>query len=1030
MNSLFKKAALMFTILCLLLGTSQVPALMGSAFAAENTPLAALTGNATAKAGDSLQVKLKISGVADSVYQNVYELESTISFDDERFELISVATPLDNYTWSYNQTAKDQLRLSVSADSEQDVANANNEFALITFKVKPLNQPTTAEVAVVSASIANETGDTYHFSQTSAYQVQLQPEKPASAGGIPDGEYPIGFTILKDGTDEASMMYTYVDPESGKLTVSGGKQFVSFKLKQNAEITSFKTEVDGQLKETETVSEDTAANSRIVRFEVADLSSKLNGWVKIYWDLTEVMGYPFVYDEEYAVDLAFDISGVPVEYPTVPETPVGTPDKEYAIDLAFLKDGTDTTSSMNRYVEPSSSKVSIYGDRKFVTFTLTDSSSITGFKTEQDGVLTDAEVIGEDAAKNTRTLRFEVADLTERMNALVQVRVDMGNGQVYSAEYQVDIQLTAAENPGGGPVDPGIPGPTNPGTPSTPGTPAPAPGGGGGAPVGAEDGTYSIRFGAFYPDGVQKSRMADYLVSPATLIRENGVNRINMTVKDSSSITSLQVYHDGSYDEVSTISVDPGQNTREISFEVPDLSVPVDAKVKVEIPALNYNGDYDFIIKFYPSTIEAGAPDPYVGGSPTISLLEDGEYSVPFEVKEEDGKKISSVSDKFVSPAGLIVKNKVNTMSMTIRNSSSVTDLQVDGGQSYKDVTVASHDEKQDTRVVTFTVTDLTKPVFAKVNVSGKEYALQFVFNIGELEEGLPKPYVEAPPASEPVLKDGAYTVDFSLKAPEGVEQFFSKGAGIKVKDNKVYAQLLLNHSSSISTFEVELDGQFVSTDAVSSDPVSDTRVAGFAPRSLINPVKAKLRIAHPEITAAAAYQLPLFLSSNNGVTAVGTEASAAVAEAQAVEIAEAPALPADGEYEVEITFDASSITAVDETAASSSESGSDSSGTSSAAVPDASLPEVEGAAPAATAATDTDVDQKPEAAKEGMPGFDRNADKPVQAGLTETDSVVAEKRSIGQNPATADTAPLAIYALLLAGSAWMLFRHRKAIRK
>ncbi|MFB5265837.1 NEAT domain-containing protein [Paenibacillus enshidis] len=1030
MNSLFKKAALMFTILCLLLGTSQVPALMGSAFAAENTPLAALTGNATAKAGDSLQVKLKISGVADSVYQNVYELESTISFDDERFELISVATPLDNYTWSYNQTAKDQLRLSVSADSEQDVANANNEFALITFKVKPLNQPTTAEVAVVSASIANKTGDTYHFSQTSAYQVQLQPEKPASAGVIPDGEYPIGFTILKDGTDEASMMYTYVDPESGKLTVSGGKQFVSFKLKQNAEITSFKTEVDGQLKETETVSEDTAANSRIVRFEVADLSSKLNGWVKIYWDLTEVMGYPFVYDEEYAVDLAFDISGVPVEYPTVPETPVGTPDKEYAIDLAFLKDGTDTTSSMNRYVEPSSSKVSIYGDRKFVTFTLTDSSSITGFKTEQDGVLTDAEVIGEDAAKNTRTLRFEVADLTERMNALVQVRVDMGNGQVYSAEYQVDIQLTAAENPGGGPVDPGIPGPTNPGTPSTPGTPAPAPGGGGGAPVGTEDGTYSIRFGAFYPDGVQKSRMADYLVSPATLIRENGVNRINMTVKDSSSITSLQVYHDGSYDEVSTISVDPGQNTREISFEVPDLSVPVDAKVKVEIPALNYNGDYDFIIKFYPSTIEAGAPDPYVGGSPTISLLEDGEYSVPFEVKEEDGKKISSVSDKFVSPAGLIVKNKVNTMSMTIRNSSSVTDLQVDGGQSYKDVTVASHDEKQDTRVVTFTVTDLTKPVFAKVNVSGKEYALQFVFNIGELEEGLPKPYVEAPPASEPVLKDGAYTVDFSLKAPEGVEQFFSKGAGIKVKDNKVYAQLLLNHSSSISTFEVELDGQFVSTDAVSSDPVSDTRVAGFAPRSLINPVKAKLHIAHPEVTAAAAYQLPLFLSSNNGVTAVGTEAPAAVAEAQAVEIAEAPALPADGEYEVEITFDASSITAVDETAASSSESGSDSSGTSSAAVPDASLPEVEGAAPAATAATDTDVDQKPEAAKEGMPGFDRNADKPVQAGLTETDSVVAEKRSIGQNPATADTAPLAIYALLLAGSAWMLFRHRKAIRR
>ncbi|MFM9281165.1 NEAT domain-containing protein [Paenibacillus jiagnxiensis] len=1177
MNRLFKKAALMFTILCLLLGTSQVPSLMGSAFAATEAPLAKLTGSTTAKAGDSLQVELQFRGVTDSVYQNVYELESTISFDEERLELVSVESALADYSLSYDQTADDQVHLSASVDSEQAATNANNTFALLTFKVKPLDEPASAEVALVSASISNEGGDTYRFSHTSAYQVQLQPEDQAAVGVIPDGEYPIGFSILKDGTDDISVMQQYVDTASGKLTVSGGKKFVSFKLLQSAEITSFKTEVDGQLTETDTISEDAGANTRTVRFEVTDLSSRLNGWVKIYWDLTDVVGAPFIYDEEYNVDLAFDTSGVPVEYPTEPETPVeGTPDKEYAVDLKFLKDGTDETSSMNRYVEPSSSMVSIYEDRKFITFTLLDSSSITGFKTEQDGVLTDAEVIGEDAAKNTRTLRFEVGDLSERINALVQVHVVLGNGQVYSAEYQVDIQLTADENPGGEPVDPevpepanpgipdgeypitfnilkdgteetsvmyqyvdaasgkltvsggkqyvsfkllqsaeitsfktekdgqlveaetvskdtaantrmvrvevadltsrlngwvkiywdltdtvgypfiydeeynvdlsfgevGVPGtdpgtsnpdpgtPTNPGTPTTPETPAPAPGGGGGVPVETGDGIYSIRFGAFYPDGVQKSRMADYLASPATLIKENGINRINMTVKDSSYITSLQVYHDGSYDEVSTISEDSGQNTRVISFEVADLNVPVDAKVKVEIPALNYYGDYDFIIKFYPSTIEAGAPDPYIGESPTVNLLEDGEYSVPFEVKEEDGKKISSVSDKFVSPAGLTVKNKVNTVSMTIRDGSSVTELQVDGGKSYKDVSVASRDEKQNTRVVTFEVTDLTKPVYAKAKVSGKEYALQFVFNVGDLEEGLPKPYVEAP-VKEPALKDGTYTVDFSLKAPTGVEQFFSRGAGLKVKDNKVYAQLLLNHSSSISKFEVELDSQFAGTDAVSSDPVSDTRVAGFAPDSLVKPVKAKLHIVHPAVVASAGYQLPLFLSSNNGVTAVGTEASAAVAEAQAVETVAAPSLPADGEYEVEITFDASSITAVDETAAGSSESGSDSTGTSGTAASDTTgLPEVERAAPVATTATDPDVDQKPEAGKEGMPGFDRNADKIVQAELTAGDPVAAEKRSTGQNPATADTAPLAIYVLLLAGSAWILIRHRKAIRK
>ncbi|MDP4097171.1 NEAT domain-containing protein [Paenibacillus sp. P96] len=1184
MNRLLKKVASVFTVLCLLLGTSVFPSLAGSAFAAADTPQAELTGSSTAKAGDSLQVALQFSGVTDSVYQNVYELESTISFDDERFELVAVETALDDYTWSYDQTAKDRLRLFVSADSEQDAANANNEFALLTFKVKPLEEETSAEISVISASISNGAGGTYDFSQTSGYKVQLQPEEQALVGVIPDGEYPIGFTILKDGTDEASMMYTYVDHESGKLTVSGGKQFVSFKLKQNAEITSFKTEVDGQLKETETVSEDTAANSRIVRFEVTDLSSKLNGWVKIYWDLTDMLG--IIYDEEYDIDLAFDISGVPVEYPSVPETPVGTPDKEYTVDLAFLKDGTDQTSSMNRYVVPASGKVSVYGDRKFVTFTLTDSTSINGFKTELNGVLTDAEVIGEDAAKNTRTLRFEVAGLTERINALVQVHMVMGNGQVYDAEHPVDIQLTAAENPGGGPVDPenptptnptipdgeypvsfnilkdgteetsvmykyvdatsgkvivsggkqyvsftllqsaeitsfmtekggelieaetvsadteantrtirfevadltsklngwvkiywdltdtvgypfiydeeynvdlsfgeaGVPGtdpgttnpepetptnpeiPANPGTPSNPETPSPVPGGGGGggAPVETEDGIYSIRFGAFYPDGVQKSRMADYLVSPATLIKENGINRINMTVKDSSYITSLQVKQDGSYDDVSTISEDSGQNTREISFEVSDLSQPVEGKVKVEIPALNYYGDYDFIIKFYPSSIEAGAPDPYVGGSPTVSLLEDGEYSVPFEVKEDGGQKISSVSDKFVSPAGLTVKNGVNTVSMTIRDSSSVTELQMDGGQSYKDVSVASRDEKQNTRVVTFEVTDLTKPVYTKVKVSGEEHTLQFVFNVGELEEGLPKPYIEAPAVNEPALKDGIYTVDFNLKVPAGLEQFFSKGAGLKVKDNKVYAQLMLNHSSSISKFEVELDGQFVGSDTVSADLVSDTRVVGFAAGSLTKPVKAKLHIVNPEVTAAAGYQLPLFLASNNGVStaAAETESSPVVTEVQAAETADAPVLPANGEYEVEFTFDTSSIVAVDETAQDNAQSGSDSNGNSESAAPGASLQAAEGDAPDAAVTTETGAHENTVDDAEDVPGFDRNADEAMQVTKATNSPVVAEKRSTGQNPATADAAPLAVYALLLAVSAWMLIRHRRAISK
>ncbi|WP_036632620.1 NEAT domain-containing protein, partial [Paenibacillus massiliensis] len=79
---------------------------------------------------------------------------------------------------------------------------------------------------------------------------------------------PIKFNVLKDGTDETSSMSRSVDLSSGILSEVGGKKYVSFKLLSSSMITSFQTELNGTFVETEKVSEDTATNTRIVRFEV------------------------------------------------------------------------------------------------------------------------------------------------------------------------------------------------------------------------------------------------------------------------------------------------------------------------------------------------------------------------------------------------------------------------------------------------------------------------------------------------------------------------------------------------------------------------------------------------------------------------------------------------------------------------------------------------------------------------------------------------------------------------------------------
>ena len=157
------------------------------------------------------------------------------------------------------------------------------------------------------------------FSLLTAFQI---PQGTAQAASFVDGEYTVGFTILKDGTSEASMMDTYTE-KPAKLIVENGKTTAYVTLKQSQEITDFKVEQNGALVTTETVSEDETANTRVIKFDVSDLSAKLNGWVKIYWDLGG-----FIYDEAYDVQLAFDQSSLTLVKSAEPEENEPKPDDQ------------------------------------------------------------------------------------------------------------------------------------------------------------------------------------------------------------------------------------------------------------------------------------------------------------------------------------------------------------------------------------------------------------------------------------------------------------------------------------------------------------------------------------------------------------------------------------------------------------------------------------------------------------------------------------------------------------------------------
>ncbi|MFJ5672739.1 NEAT domain-containing protein [Bacillus safensis] len=467
------------------------------------------------------------------------------------------------------------------------------------------------------------------FSLLTAFQI---PQGTAQAASFVDGEYTVGFTILKNGTTEASMMDTYTE-KPAKLIVENGKKTAYVTLKQSKEITDFKVEQNGALVTTETVSEDETANTRVIKFDVDDLSAKLNGWVKIYWDLGG-----FIYDEAYDVQLAFDQSSLtlvtpakpddnetkpddqngtkpddnetkpddqngtkPDDQPTTPGNNNGTkPDDSaqnqlkdgvYRINYSVLKGDTDEASRMNQYFSHPASLI-VKNGKQTISFTVKDHKSVDSLKVEKNGSYQEVKTVSTDEAKNTRVVSFDASDLKKAVKGKVHIVVAAANyDQTYDIRFQFDSKSIA-------PVKDGqVVEEETPAAPETPkpNTPSPETNNSGASQKTAQlkDGVYKLPFSMKKADKNELSRMNDYVVSPATLVVKNGRHFVSYTVKNSSAITSFQVGTGGKFKETLVAKTDQKADTRIIQYEAKSLSGAQAARVKIDIPAANYHEQYD-----------------------------------------------------------------------------------------------------------------------------------------------------------------------------------------------------------------------------------------------------------------------------------------------------------------------------------------------------------------------------------------------------------------------------------------------------
>ncbi|URJ43830.1 NEAT domain-containing protein [Paenibacillus polymyxa] len=700
-----------------------------------------------------------------------------------------------------------------SVVSEDQTANTR----VIEFEVKELPAKLNAWVSINWPELG----------YVNTYNVDLQLASVTVASDLPDGTYSINFNALHATKDQPSAMAQYL-LSPATLTVAKGQKEVSFTIKDSTTVTEFKTEQNGTLTDADIVREDKTANMRVVKFKVADLDAILNAQVHVSTT------YPGgVYEMDHKLRLQFDKNSI---------TGNGTsPETSSNLDFTLLKDGTNEKSMMDGYTEKPGVLIEREGKR-YVRFTLKNSKQIDGFKVEQSGTLTNVATVSEDKAANTRVIEFEVKEVPAKLNAWVSINWPEFN---YVETYNVDLQLGTATSP----VDPG-----------TPGTPGKV----------LADGTYSIQFNALHATKDQKSAMAQYLLSPATLTVSKGKYEASFTIKDSTTVTEFKTEQNGTLTDANIVSVDKTANTRVVKFKVADLDAILNAQVHVSTtyPGGIYEMDHKLRLQFDRSSIAVKGTD---GG--TTPVTENGRYSIDFSVLKNGSNEISVMDGYMQKPATLLRQSGKNVIQIKMDKSSWIKTFKVNGAEAQ----VVDQSSSADTRTVQFEVPNLSDKVTVNTHVivpgldlGGIPY--DHVYDVQyQFEPATIRSFVEpsSSGAADPIVKldfdklaNGKYALKFSIVLSDGstgvdspAQRFITdESAQLVVEGDKRFVGLKLQNSNEVKALRIwdNASGDYRDAEVTQEDAASNTKHVRFSVNDFKNNVKGQLVVYEAPKVASA----------------------------------------------------------------------------------------------------------------------------------------------------------------------------------
>jgi len=657
------------------------------------------------------------------------------------------------------------------------------------------------------------------------YYVQFKFGNSVQTPIYQNGDYNLNYTVLHATKEQLSSMANYFTAPA-TFTAKDGKYYVSFTVKSSSIVTSLKTEIQGTLVESTTISQDAANNTRQIRFEVANLDDILKAQVHVKATPT--------YEADYAIRLKFDASSLsPVT--TAPST--GTiADGQYDVNFTVYKNGTNETSVMDGYTAKPAQLIANAG-KYTIRLTLKNSSWIPSFQTKVEGKLQEAPTVS--TGNDTRVVEFAIDNPTQKAEAYTHVVIPALN---YNNWYTVQLQLDTSDLLPD--TTPEVPTPENP-VPEVPTPQQPT------TPDGMADGTYSASLTAYKYGTKETSVMDGYLGKPATVIKKGGKYVVQVLLKNSSWIKTFKV--GGQEAEVIATSGD----TRTVQFPVTDLPRKVKVNTHVIVPDLVIGGmDYDHT---YDVDLQVGSLTSYE--TPILSTtttavpldfakLTAGTYKLPFSIVMPGiASGTSTPLERFMpddQPVQLTVENDSRYVTLTLNNGNEIKTLRVSSSDGYKDAEVISSDEAKNTKTVKFSVSDYTKNVPAQLVTTGgvsiastsadsssdTVYDFEFKFDTSAVTADSKATDASSDKGNNNIA-DGDYTATYRIlkngtDTDSVLTPYLDRTAQLTAKNGKVYATIQVTDSESVPMFMTDYAGKYTAPQIVAQSQDGKSRTITF----------------------------------------------------------------------------------------------------------------------------------------------------------------------------------------------------------